>query len=782
MASTKIQNLPLKAPIGAMKIPTGGFGDYSITVSSIGDYIIDTFNLATKDYVDNLLIEKEDRIDTTGGFLTPVSQNSNVPDTTNDVIDEVAQALLDRIEYVKDNFSAAPSHNELTGRSATGAHPSTSISHKSGTVYTYLSNAESDINTINNTSIPTINQSLSLKQDQITTTGTLTGTPEETGVNSVSHTGINGALQGLLNRSLFNKNHSNLTNRSDLNSHPASAISYDSGSVSSFLDNQKNLNNKLVQVINSIDDLIAYTPRFNGEVVYVKSYYVNEGRGGGHFVYDQSRASENNSVYVFNGWVRQFDDSDLTISACGAKGGLNDDGNVWILAVSTAIILKKQLVLDMDIRISKTAELAATLKIVGNGGAVQNGRSITVVGDIAAITVKAGFSSESSCFENLVFKSSVGGLGAAFRSTSNGYLSQSTFNNCVFDRSLRYGIDANIILCDFNKCDFGTYQFTTNSVGFKAIRALGIQGTQEPNANTFYNCIFRRGTDDYMIEWDSYGTQWHFFACDFEQNNCTQAIISCTAASPIMFIGGYIEANKNTPYFIKTNGNSAIGFVPLITFQSVHFNQPALTAIAKNTMANYPKYKFEGCYGQIGCALWESSTGILNDIALLSSSFGNHFTLTSGGNIGQIHTETYPSGYNHYLSRNYVDTSVKRISKLQQAITAGQSKNIVSLSNKDRSSTYSYGGIVTVFAVFGNVLEGSGASATYNLLVNKSVNGQSITLISKVGDTKGTANGQPSFTFSISGNVLSVTPVGTSGSPAFFASFYVEATGNLSLA
>lgn len=326
MASTKIQNLPLKAPIGAMKIPTGGFGDYSITVSSIGDFIIDTFNLATKDYVDNLLIEKEDRIDTTGGFLTPVSQNSNVPDTTNDVIDEVAQALLDRIEYVKDNFSAAPSHNELTGRSATGAHPSTSISHKSGTVYTYLSNAESDINTINNVTIPTINQSVSLKQDQITTTGTLIGTPEETGVNSVSHTGINGALQGLLNRSLFNKNHNNLTNRSDANSHPASAISYDSGSVSSFLDNQKNLNNKLIQVINSVADLIAYTPRFNGEVVYVKSYYANEGKGGGYFVYDQSRVSENNSVYTFNGWIRQIKDSKLSVHDAGAKGdGVTDD-------------------------------------------------------------------------------------------------------------------------------------------------------------------------------------------------------------------------------------------------------------------------------------------------------------------------------------------------------------------------------------------------------------------------------------------------------------------------
>ncbi|QVW53859.1 tailspike protein I [Acinetobacter phage TaPaz] len=298
MASTKIQNLPLKAPIGAMKIPTGGFGDYSITVSSIGDFIIDTFNLATKDYVDTLLVEKEDRIDTTGVFLTPVSQNSSVPDTTNDVIDEVAQALLNRIEYVKDNFSAAPSHNELTGRSASGAHPSTSISHKSGTVYTYLSNVESDINTINNVTIPTINQSIGLKQDQITTTGTLTGTPEETGINSVSHTGINSALQGLLNRILFNKNHSNLTNRSDENSHPSSAISYG-------LINQKKVNDG----VETIQDLLNIQNPFDGMRVYVKSYHSpnfslnNPFVGGGERVYRSSLSNVNNDGTVINGWV-----------------------------------------------------------------------------------------------------------------------------------------------------------------------------------------------------------------------------------------------------------------------------------------------------------------------------------------------------------------------------------------------------------------------------------------------------------------------------------------------
>ncbi|AWD93192.1 tail spike protein [Acinetobacter phage vB_AbaM_B9] len=336
--------------MGAMKIPTGGFGDYSITVGSIGDFIIDTFNLATKDYVDTLLLEKEGRIDTTGVFLTPVSQNSSVPDTTNDVIDEVAQALLNRIEYVKDNFSAAPSHNELTGRSASGAHPSTSISHKSGTVYTYLSNVESDINTINNVTIPTINQSIGLKQDQITTTGTLTGTPEETGINSVSHVGINGALQGLLNRILFNKNHSNLTNRSDENSHPSSAIQDGQ-------ETQKIINDKNIRKLDSISDLETYNPRTNYQVVYVKSYSSSTNFGGGHFVFLANDTTTTNGVNVFSaigGRWQRLNWKNPTIHDVGLVGNESDATLKFQALVDAASNLKLKVnLLGKSIKITK---------------------------------------------------------------------------------------------------------------------------------------------------------------------------------------------------------------------------------------------------------------------------------------------------------------------------------------------------------------------------------------------------------------------------------------------
>lgn len=524
----------------------------------------------------------------------------------------------------------------------------------------------------------------------------------------------------------------------------------------------------------------------DGQVVLMTGYYVGQYLGGDHFKYDSTQSSINNGVTVINGWVKQFSSNVLTVSACGADPSASDHSAALDLAVNIATALKVKLIVDFDLKVNTTTELDATLRIEGDGGAVQFSRSITATADIPIFTVKAGFSSESSYFGKLMFKASTGGTATAFRSTSNGYLSQSTFDHCVFDRSLRYGIDANLILCDFQKCDFGTYMSTTNSVGFKAIRSLGIVGTREPNANTFYNCIFRRGTDDCMIEWDSYGTQWHFFACDLEQNLCTEALIKCTASSPIMFIGGYIEANTSTPYVIKTLGNSATGFVPLIKFQGIHMNRPCSVAIGKNTMANYPKYIFEGCYGQLISAIVESSIGVLNDVALIENSIANHFTLATGGSIGDIRTLTMPSGFNAD-SRNFQAAKITNLTSykhnykktINRDFTVGSSVGVASLSHPSISGA-SYGGRLLVNAIFGTTAAAGTNSAVYELLVTSVGTAKYISQIGSAGLTSGASASSPSFTWSInSSDVLVATAVGsTSGRFAMeiFATGNVQAT------
>lgn len=62
MSSLKIQNMPLRIPVGTEKIPTGGFGDYSISVNYIADYTFTYKDLTTKTYVDAELDTKINKI------------------------------------------------------------------------------------------------------------------------------------------------------------------------------------------------------------------------------------------------------------------------------------------------------------------------------------------------------------------------------------------------------------------------------------------------------------------------------------------------------------------------------------------------------------------------------------------------------------------------------------------------------------------------------------------------------------------------------------------------
>lgn len=74
MNSVRIFDLPLKEPIGSMKIPTGGFGDVAVSVDTLKDYVkgqtkftLETFTMATlppaSEYA-NMLIHISDFITT----------------------------------------------------------------------------------------------------------------------------------------------------------------------------------------------------------------------------------------------------------------------------------------------------------------------------------------------------------------------------------------------------------------------------------------------------------------------------------------------------------------------------------------------------------------------------------------------------------------------------------------------------------------------------------------------------------------------------------------------
>lgn len=61
--------------------------------------------------------------------------------------------------------------------------------------------------------------------------------------------------------------------------------------------------------------------RANGKVVRTIGYYPGTNAGGGVYVYDSSRSSENDGVTVINGWVRKFEQR-RTISDAGIVSGM----------------------------------------------------------------------------------------------------------------------------------------------------------------------------------------------------------------------------------------------------------------------------------------------------------------------------------------------------------------------------------------------------------------------------------------------------------------------------
>lgn len=81
--------------------------------------------------------------------------------------------------------------------------------------------------------------------------------------------------------------------------------------------------------VESIADLISIQNPKDGGRVYVKSYYVGLGIGGGAFVYNSAKSLINDGVLCFNGWVRQINDF-ITPEMAGARGDkVNNDRLPW---------------------------------------------------------------------------------------------------------------------------------------------------------------------------------------------------------------------------------------------------------------------------------------------------------------------------------------------------------------------------------------------------------------------------------------------------------------------
>lgn len=150
----------------------------------------------------------------------------------------------------------------------------------------------------------------------------------------------------------------------------------DADNVKDGSESQMQINDKSVRVFESIADLLTYTPRKDGQVVYVKGYHnptnfalAKPYVGGGHRVYVASRAAENDGFLCINGWVLQIEKNTVTPEQAGCHGDNTHDDYTQLQKV-----LKSELKVECNpfanYRTSKPIELFSSQKIKGNGAKI----------------------------------------------------------------------------------------------------------------------------------------------------------------------------------------------------------------------------------------------------------------------------------------------------------------------------------------------------------------------------------------------------------------------------
>jgi hypothetical protein len=460
---------------------------------------------------------------------------------------------------------------------------------------------------------------------------------------------------------------------------------------------------------------------------------------------------------------------DFLNAARFVKGdNLADDTAGFNLCLFAAKLTNKAICIPggMVMRITSTMLTFGGLRIVGMGGAVQASPKFLAVGNIPIFTCGPGFTSESMCFENIAFDSATPGTASAFEGDSTSYLSQSTFKNVTFFNNLRYGINCPLIASSFSVCDFGTYPGSPQN--FTAIRSVGTVGSFEPNANNFYGCFFRRSTALNMVEIQSFGVQWKFRDCVFEQLNCTQVAVENGGSGIIEFTGGYIE-NNTTPTFLRVGGSLLSGFCQLAVFRGIHLNSPCASNIMARSLA-YPLFEVVGCYGYLGSAnITSNEFGERNKATDLAMSYGNSF-VAGTGSFGEISTVT-GDGYNvgKWKTKYIYADQVNAVQKL--GVVVSGVTTIATLFNPILGANF--GGQICITAMSGPTLTLGTAKETASYVLNVS-NGDitSVAVISATGRTTGVAANHPSFTFTIGGGAaLLASPVGvTSGVFSFIIS------------
>ncbi|AUR93157.1 coil containing protein [Vibrio phage 1.184.A._10N.286.49.A5] len=187
-------------------------------------------------------------------------------------------------------------------------------------------------------------------------------------------------------------------------------------------------------------------------------------------------------------------------------------------------------------------------------------------GDFGAFTPSGRIVAEIMSCKGITFRSQTNAKGSGIATDVDQYLSHWEIVNCVFERSLRHGIKANIVGCTIQYNKFGLGSQVVGQV-FKAIEAIGEPANQGapipllPNANVIKNNWIIRGTGDDSVVHIRAGVQNIITENLFESNTATDAVIKVDGDLFPKIHHNYFEGN-NVPAIVQAKNDPTGSVTP----------------------------------------------------------------------------------------------------------------------------------------------------------------------------------------------------------------------------
>lgn len=303
-------------------------------------------------------------------------------------------------------------------------------------------------------------------------------------------------------------------------------------------------------------------------------------------------------------------------------------------------------------------------------------------GDIPVWDISLAFR-ESCKWSRIGHAATVAGTGKGMYSASGVYLPTGVVEECSFEASLRYCVNANIILMKFRDCDFGTYgtagamhqHIVTNG------QNLSSSSNLTTNANVFQNCRFRKAKGTQYGSEISDGFMYGFEMCDAEMNDCTVAPFRFNGVLGVYFTNHcWFERNKST--YLASFGMDTVG--NLQGCQIVNVDNCWLSLAAEGTHAFHSDttnfaISVDHCAGT-GFAGKKMLKVVSSDdpTAYMRSFFHNFFTgYTPGYNADQLYAPfmVNPVSPNYIAKAGNPQYALQNASGLEQGKIIGSGDN-----------------------------------------------------------------------------------------------------------